>query len=156
MPTGVKIDDGHSTLISFANAANIALWEKEVTPPGADGGGPNDTTTMRNIQWRTRSPKKLITLTESTGTCAYDPKVYTDIMNQLNKNQQITVTFPNGATLVFWGWLNSFRPNANREGEQPTATYEVVPSNQNSVGAEVGPVFNQTSSTTATTTTTIA
>lgn len=154
MPSGTKIDDGFSTLIEFSLAPNVALWEKDVTPPGDDGGGPNDVTTMRSDSWRGRSPKELYTLSESGGVCAYDPKVYGDVMNMLNKIQLITITFPNGAKLYLWGWLNAFKPQTNREGEQPTATYEVVPSNRDVNGNEVGPVFIGPSSTTPTTTTT--
>jgi len=51
-----RIDDGFQTLVSFANYPDVLLWEKEVTPPGVDGGGANETTTMRNTAWRTRSP----------------------------------------------------------------------------------------------------
>ena len=53
----MRIDDGHSTTISFADFPTVKFWEKEVTPPGVDGGGPNDTTTMRNVILRTMAPK---------------------------------------------------------------------------------------------------
>lgn len=152
MPTGTKIDDGHPTTISFANFPNVAFWEKTVTPPGGDGGGPNDTTTMRNLVWRTRAPKLLKTLTACSGTAAYDPVVYDDIPDMINVNQLITVLFPNGDSVAFYGWLNELRFNEIREGEQPTLNFTIEPSNQDASGAEVGPTY--TSGTTTTTTTT--
>lgn len=135
-----RMDNGHQTLIEFSENANIKLWEKEVTPPGIDGGGAIETTTMRNDEWRTNAPKTLKTLTESTLTCAYDNAVYPEIVAMVNVNQEIVITFPDGATLTFWGWLNTFIPNALVEGEQPTAEVQVIPSNQDANGDEIAPV----------------
>lgn len=136
-----RIDDGHSTKIYFDLDADVAFWEKTVTPPGIDGGGENDTSTMHNTRWRTRAPKHLQTLTEMSANCAYDPEVYDSILNMINRNQIIIVEFPDGATLEFWGWLNSFEPGENSEGEQPTADVTIIPSNQDNAGNEVAPNY---------------
>lgn len=136
-----RIDDGHSTKIYFDLAPNILFYEKEVTPPGVDGGGENDTTTMHNVTWRTRAPKHLKTLTEMASTVAYDPAVYDDVVSMININQLIIVEFPDGSTLEFWGWLNSFEPGSNTEGEQPTADVTIIPSNQDSSGNEIAPNY---------------
>ena len=137
-----RIDDGHSTTITFATADTVLLWEKEVTPPGMEGGGANDTTTMLNTSWRTKAPKKLVSLTDASMTVAYDPAFLDDVLSMVNINQLCTITFPDGSSWDFWGWLDTFTPNANVEGEQPTAACTVIPSNQNSSGTEVAPVFN--------------
>ena len=147
-----RIDDGHSTKVSFSADASVALWEKTVTPPGIDGGGENDTTTMHNTTWRTRAPKKLKTLTEMSFSAAYDPAVFDEILAMSNVNQQITITFPDGDTMVFWGWINTFEPGEIQEGEQPEADVTIIPSNQNASCVETAPVY--TTSTTTTTTTT--
>lgn len=136
-----RIDDGFATLITFANYPSVALWEKEVTPPGISGGGANDTTTMRNTAWRTRSPKQLKTLSDASGVYAYDPASYTDLIAMINENQQITITFADAQTLTFWGWLDEFTPARAVEGEQPTAEATIVPSNQNASGVETAPVL---------------
>ena len=136
-----RIDDGFSTTIGFANYPSVSFWEKEVTPPGMEGGGANEITTMRNTTWRTKAPKKLVSLTDCAFTAAYDPVVYDDVVDMINENQLITITFPDGATLAFWGWLDTFTPNANTEGEQPTAQCNIVPSNQNASGTETEPVY---------------
>lgn len=140
MPTGNRIDDGFATTISFSGAPNVKLWEKQVTPVGMEGGGANDTTTMRNTAWRTRSPKKLKTLTDSSFTAAYDPAAYTDLVALINVNQEITITFPNDETLTFWGWLDKFSPGRIAEGSQPEADCTIIASNQNDSGEEVAPV----------------
>lgn len=137
----MRIDDGFSTLVTLANAPSIKLYEKEVTPPGVSGGGANDTTTMRNTAWRTNAPKKLKSLSAMKFTAAYDPAVYDDIVANVNVNQEITVTFADGSTLKFWGWINEFTPGAAKEGEQPTADVSIEPSNRNASGAETAPVY---------------
>ena len=106
-----RIDDGHPTLISFANYPSVSFWEKEVTPPGMQGGGENDTTTMHNSTWRTRNPKTLKTMSNCSFTAAYDPVVYNNVVAMINENQGITITFPDSSTLTFWGWLDEFTPN---------------------------------------------
>jgi len=136
-----RIDDGFSTYISFSEDSAVQLWEKGVTPPGIDGGGENDTSTMRNTAWRTRAPKGLKTLTECSARVAYDPAVYDEIVTMCNVNQQITITFADDSTLVFWGWINEFTPGESVEGEQPEADLTIIPSNQNAAGTETAPVY---------------
>lgn len=137
-----RIDDGYQTLVSFAADPTVLFFEKTVTPPGIDGGGEVDTTTMLNTTWRTRNPKALITLSNASMTVAYDPAVFPEIINLVNVNNLITVTFPDGDTLAFFGWLNTFTPGDNVEGEQPTADIEIIPSNQNASGDETAPVHS--------------
>ncbi len=57
----------------------------------------------------------------------------------INVNQVITVTFPDGDTLQFWGWLQTFTPGEMVEGEQPTAEVTITPGNIDDAQAEVGP-----------------
>jgi hypothetical protein len=136
-----RLDDGFSTVISFAEDTSVALYEKSVTPPGVQGGGEIDTTTMLNEVWRTRNPKQLKTLSEASFTAAYGAEVYPEIVALVNVNNLITITFPDGATLEFWGWLDEFMPGELVEGEQPTAEVTLIPSNQTAAGEEVAPVF---------------
>jgi hypothetical protein len=51
LPSDLRLDDGFSTIITFANAPTIKLYEKEVTPPEIMIGNAIDTTTMRNTAW---------------------------------------------------------------------------------------------------------
>lgn len=138
-----ELNDGYQTLIRFEADPDRLFREKTVTPPGVDGGGEIDTTTMLNETVRTRSPKALFTVTNASLTVAYDPNTIVSevIANLLNVNNLITVTFPDGHTIAFWGWLNKFTPNEHQEGEQPTAEIEIIPSNQNDSGEETLPVY---------------
>jgi len=135
------LEDGLSTLISLANLPTIKLCEKTVTPPGVDGGGSNDLTSMKNTAWRTLAPKRLKTLTEASASVFYDPAVYDEIVAQGNINQLITVTFSDGSKIAFFGWLNTFTPDEIVEGEAPTASVTFIPSNRDLLGVETGPVY---------------
>lgn len=136
-----RIDDGFSTIYTFSANGAVAFYERETTPPGVDGGGANDTTNMRNTEWRTRAPKKLKTLSDAGTTVMWKSEAFEDVVDMVNVNQLITLTFPDGSTLAFWGWLNKFTPNAHKEGEVATAMVEIIPSNQNGSGVETGPVY---------------
>ena len=135
-----RLNDGHATLIAFSENSNVLFWEKDVTPPGVDGGGEIDTTTMHNTVWRTKVPKALKTLTDAPFNAAYDTAVYDQIIAMTNINQLITITFSDGSTLAFWGWLNAFQPGALVEGEQPSADITIMASNLNGSEVETGPV----------------
>lgn len=128
-PGGIKLKDGFSTKITFAADTDVSFWEKTVKPPGIDGGDAIEQTTMHNIAWRDMAPRQLRTLTESTTEVAYDPKVYTQIVELINRETTITVRFPDGSTLAFYGFLKGFEANDLSEGEQPTATVTIVPTN---------------------------
>lgn len=136
-----RLDDGFATLIEFAEDPSIAFWEKTVTPPGIDGGGAIDTTTMRNTAWRTNAPKQLVTLTNSSLTVAYNPECYDSVLAMVNVNQLITITFPDGSSVAFWGYINTFVPGELTEGEQPTAEVEIIPTNTDDSGAEIAPNY---------------
>lgn len=136
-----RMDDGYRTIVTFDGAA-IEVWEKTVTPPGMDGGGGIPTTTMRNNFLRTKDPKQLVDFTDLVFTAAYDPIVYaTVIAVAIQINQLITVTFPDGSTVVFWGFLDKFIPGENSEGNQPIATVTVVITNHDNDDNEVIPVY---------------
>lgn len=137
-----RLDDGFATLITFALKPSVKFYEKTVTPPGRDGGGGNPTFTMRSTKWRTQSPKKLKTMTPMTGKVAYDTVCEGDVDDMINQNQLITVTYPDGSSDDFYGWLDKFIPDEIVEGAQPTATITVEPSMQDADGVETDPVYH--------------
>jgi hypothetical protein len=178
MPIQYRVDDGFGATIVFCNSeisgvdggkcdidgSHIEdyLWEKSVTPPGADGGGAHDVTTNANKQWRTQAPGFLKSATDVTFEAAYDPAFIAALINKINMIQQITIFFPLskaaherklnyeltgiGSPVVpdsisMWGWLNAVTPGAMTEGAQPTVTCTIVPSNMNHLKKEAGPVF---------------
>ena len=138
-PSGLPLRDGFATLITFANDPDISLWEKATTPPGIDGQDTIDTTTFHNTAYRTKWPRALVDITDGQFTCAYDPAARTQIMAQVNVNQCITVTYNDGSTDAFWGYLQSFIPQEHSDGEQPEAQVTFVITNTDGSFAEYGP-----------------
>ena len=128
-PGGIKLPDGFSTKITLSSDTDISFWEKEVTPPGLDGGEPVEQTTMHNDTLRTFRPRSLSTMTECSCSAAYDPDAYDEILAIINTNLTITVTFSDGSTLAFFGYLRTFTPGALVEGEQPLADIVIQPTN---------------------------
>ncbi len=140
-----RIDDGHPTTITIGGAGSTLsayLWEKSVTPPGISGGGEIDTTTMHNSIWRTRAPKSLKTLTNSTLTIAYDPALYDALVSLINVNVEMVITFPDSSTLTFWGWIDEWSPGECVEGAQATADITIICSNENDANVETAPVYS--------------
>ncbi len=138
------INDGFPTTVTFQNAPSgvtLYIQEREVTPPAIDMGGENDTTTMRNTAWRTKQPKKLKTLGESSTVCKYDPAIYDQILTMIGVNTVVIITFPDTSTYRFRGWIDKFTPNAIVEGEMATANITILPANQTVAGVETAPVY---------------
>lgn len=132
--------DGYKTTIDLTGAGTT-FEEKTVQPPGLDGGDMIDTTSMRNDTWRTKYPRQLVTATECPIVVSYDPSLYDSIIDSLNVNQAIIITFPDDSTLTFWGALRQFQPNPNAEGEQPQATITIEPTNMDGSYDEIAPVY---------------
>lgn len=139
-PTGLRLEDGYRSLYTFKRFPAVNLWEIEVTPPGVDGGDKIDTTTMHNDRWRTNKHRSLMELTDGAFTCAYDPAVLDQIVEMINVRDEITVTFPDGSTWAFWGYMRVFEPDSLKEGEMPTATVTITPTNEDVSHVERGPV----------------
>lgn len=143
------LTDGFPTLFGFGESPDddidetmgVILCEKRLKPFGIDGGGPNDTTCMRNERWRTRQSKKLITLTEMTLTVSYDPIIFQNIVDFIQVNQIMFLAWPDASLVTFWGFVDSFDPHEVVEGGQPEADLKICPTNQNDDGEEVGPEY---------------
>lgn len=136
-----RLDDGFSTQISFAENGAVHFWEKEVTPPGIDGGGPVNTTTMRNVKWRTQWPKKLKKFTQVKLTVAFDPVAVDEFDAMINVNQLITIKWADGDEMDVWGWIDKFTPGPATEGEQQEAEVIIEISMQNDSKVETDPVY---------------
>jgi hypothetical protein len=147
-PTGIMLENGHSSLITILLDPDISFWEIEMTPPGIDGGDEIDVTTMHSDTWRTKAPRTLKDLTESTVTAGYDPLLYTQILAVINRETTITQIWPDGTTLAYYGFVKSFTPNNLVEGEMPQADIVIVPTNRDpSSGAEESPVLTNVAGT---------
>jgi len=146
-PGGTKLGDGYQSLIAFAADADVSLWEKTVTPPGVDGGDSVDTSTMHNTTYRTKAARTLKEMTDAGMSCAYDPKVYDQLIALVNVETSITVYFSDGSSIDFFGYLRSVSFAECAEGTQPECTVVIACTNTDPTsGVETGPNYNTAAS----------
>jgi hypothetical protein len=138
-----SLKDGKGITVAFAGHTTLYLDPNSLTPPGISGGDAIDTTTHSNSAWKTKTPQQLLEALDGSFTAAYDPDNWSAIVACLNQNVAITITFPNSGagTLVFYGFLQTFVPNAYVPGEMPTAECVIVVTNENGSGVETAPVY---------------
>lgn len=145
MPGGTIIPDGYSAVITHDDYPDIKLFIKQPTPIGFEGGGANPQSTMHSVKYRTQRPKKLITVTGASMTCGYDAAILDDLVvtggGALLKNGFMHIIYADQSKHNFWGWFESFKPNALQEGAMPEATVQVEVSNLNATGVETGPTY---------------
>jgi hypothetical protein len=142
-PTGIPWPNGYRTLIAFAIAPAVMFWEKSVKPPKVDGGKAIDTTTMLNVNFKTKRPSALIEVADLSVTASYDNALYNYILiNMLNVEGSICVTHPNGLQQAFFGWLMAADPTENKEGTQPDVKLDICVSNWDPINnVESGMIF---------------
>lgn len=147
-PAGIHLQEGHGAKITIGADPDVSFWEKTVTPPGMDGGDAIEQTTQFNTLYITKAPQTLIDMTNASGTAAYDPNVYNNIIALINVETTCTVRFPDASTLAFYGFLKSFIPTELVKGQQPEANFEVVCTNYDYANkVEAAPVLTSVAGT---------
>ena len=141
-PAGLPLRDGFATMITLGTNDDVSFWEKETTPAGKDGGDAINTTTFHNTARQTKYPRQLLEDTDISGVCAYDPNVEVDLELEINKNQEITITFNDLSTKAVWGFLKEFTPQSHTDGDMPEANFVIVVSNTDESFAEQAPVLD--------------
>lgn len=144
-PTGIRLRNGFKSTITFSQDTNIEMWEMEVGQPGMDGGDPVDTTTMHSVEWREKAPRTLKDLTPFTVKFAYDPVIWnsssTSTRGAINREDTITITYPDLSTLAFFGYLQKVEFEPLVEGTMPAGTATIVPTNWDYTNkTQAGPV----------------
>ena len=97
---------------------------------------------MFNVKYRTFAPKTLITLTEASGTAAYDPNVIPELLAMLNFPSSVTVHFPSNEQYSFFGFIQKVEFKELKEGEQPELDYTIGITNYDYINnVEAGPLY---------------
>jgi hypothetical protein len=137
--------EGYRATVAFSLAASVQLWERDVKPPGFDGGNMIDITTQFNNKYRTGFPQTLVKLDPISFVAAYDPDALTTILNTLLNAKTGSVTFwlPSGDSIDVYGYLQKFEPQELKIGEYPMAQCTVEITNLDpTTFTEQGPVYN--------------
>lgn len=141
-PAGQRLKKGHKCLVAFSLDPDIALWEIDPKPPGQSGGDMIDITTQHNTTRRQFEPRNLITDTDGSMSCAYDPRVVPQLTAILNKKGAVTFHYPNGDSVSWWAVLREAEPDGMTEDGMPTMTITISPTNTHpTTGAEEGPLL---------------
>lgn len=120
------LHNGYASFISFSADPDVGLFERAVQPPGIDGGDPVDVSTMYAQRVRPKAPRHLVEGTSARMRVGYDPDDLVAIEDLINVACSVRVTFPNEASIDFWGWLKSFTPQEHEDGVFPEAECEIV------------------------------
>lgn len=149
-PTGIRLEDGYQSFVTFAADPDVCLWEKTVKPPGIDGGEKIPTTTMHNEERRTFASRALYELTDSTFKFGYDPNAFaqTQARGLINRETTVTITFPDGSTLADYGYLQKIEFDDLADGTNPEGTATIVFTGEDPVtGEEEAPVYTNVAGT---------
>ena len=145
-PAGLHLRDGYSTKIVFNRLTTFGLWEKTVQPSALSVGEAIDLTTMRNTAVTTKWPQTLHDVGDLQLVCGYDPNIWaTGRATVLGQNDNITVQYPDGSTLAFFGFLRELTPAALQRGTFPECNVTITVTNLDSSFAEQAPVYTNVS-----------
>lgn len=138
---GIQINSLGAQL-GFSLDTSVQIELKSITPPSINGGGAINISTHSSVGWMQKAPKTLKDLGDLSATVAYDTAFVAEVMAMCQVEQTLTITWKDGATLVFRGWLDAFNPSAlSSEEDQPTADIVLIASNRDAAGAVSPPVF---------------
>jgi hypothetical protein len=126
VPAGRFLELGKQILVTIKGDGTsyntIGLWEQTVTPMSLSGGDKVNIGNQYNTKYETFVPQRLITVGPMQMTVQYDPAAIDDITQAINDNTTITIHFPNGDRLAYYGYLKEFTPGEVARNGNPTAT----------------------------------
>lgn len=140
----MRIVNGHPTTFTMASVPDLKFFIKSITPTGPQGGGPIDITSMETVKHRQLIPKHLRTYTPITMVVEYEDDIFDPAEQDdwLQVADLCTFTLPTGATVQYWGFIDSFMPGSHAEQEDaPRGTVTFFVSNTNAAYAETDPVY---------------
>ncbi len=122
------LPNGFKTTVAIGGVS--ALFEVvDVTPASLMADDAVEQTNMLNNNWRTFLGGALLTMGDISLTVHYSVAAFDQIKNILRLNRAVTVTFPDGSSLLTYCIIQGFEPSALTINEKPTATLTLKPSN---------------------------
>lgn len=140
--------DGYQVFVALEDDPDLCIWEDNITPPSMTAGSDViNTTTQWNATWMTKAFHELLEVGETTINAAYCGSTWDKIQAIIGVNQSVTVHFPDGSTLSFWGGIRSFTPAGWERNGFPKADIVIVCTNMDDSNNEEGPVWAAASGT---------
>jgi hypothetical protein len=148
-PAGIRLKDGHRTVMVFNRLPAFSIWETEVTPPMVSVGDSIDLTTMREVGYVIREFQTLLDSGEFDYTGAWDPGMYDQARTSLvGKNGSCTLWLPDLSYIDFYGGIRELKPQAMSRGKMPLVTATVTVTNYDPAGhVEAGWVLSSVAGT---------
>lgn len=144
IPTAVRLDVGYQTVIAFASAPGLAIWEKTVQPPAMDGGDAIDTTTQLNCAYDTMAPQRLQKFDDIVVVAGYSTHAIPILNGLINFPDSVTIAYPDGSAWAFWAYLKKAESSALEKGQFPDITLTITITNWDPIHCvEAGPTFQQ-------------
>lgn len=140
-PNQVMLHEGYPIKVAFARASNICFEEIEVQPMSLKSD-PINTTTQFNTLLDSKDAPAVGEAGDIVLTVSYAAEAWSDIWTKLFlQNGSVTVRYPDGTTIDFYGYLGVFEPQAQKRKEMPTAKITIVVTNWDPVNkVRVNPV----------------
>lgn len=145
-PAGIMLEEGQNAKIAFAADPDVSIWELETQPPGREVDVIPQTT-QHNTAYETFAFGVLQRMSSTDLKFGYDPNFQSQISALLGINTEITVHWPDGSRLAFWGGVNSIQFDRMTKGQMPTGTLRIQPTNRDNSGAEQAPVYSNVAGT---------
>ena len=144
VPSDVAMDEGFPIKIVCDLNPTICFWEKDVKPPEVDQGDMIEVTTQHAVEWEQFAARVLSKLGDTETTAGWHPNLYPQIFAIKGKPATWTIIFPNGATLAFFGVLQTATPQDMSKGKYPEIKIKIAATNRDHndpAKPEQGPVY---------------
>jgi len=119
----------------------LAIEKVTLKGLGLEGGDALDASHLANVLYKTKKPQTLTEIPDVTGTGHYTPANHDTAVAELNKNQELVLTFAGVGTLTFWGYLKTYDPDEGEIGTVWNVTFSIVVTNLDGTESELGPVW---------------
>lgn len=111
---------------------DVTFSEKSIKPPSIASTGKLDTSSSANSVTagggflKSFIPSLFSEVGDATASVLFDPTEVADIYAALNVEKSIVITWADGATLTFKGWLDSFDPDDGDTIDASTANTATI------------------------------
>jgi len=123
-------------VVTTTPVATLTFLETETQPQGWEGESKVEQSSNANTKFRSFEPGALVEKTASTYKVYYQITQLATIKSVLQARAVITLTSKDGSTDVDNGWIRSFVPDPQVNGQRPTASMVIEWEGESSAGTD--------------------